>query len=77
MAITFSVARLDDGLSAGSSPGWAVVRHEQGQPNRYTGRIFLREQDAVEHAYRLTMQETSMARKAAGLPNGVSSRFKN
>ena len=77
MAISFSVAQLDDGLSAGPSPGWAVVRHEPGQPNRFISRIFLREQDAVEHAHRLSMQEVSNARKAAGLPYGVSSRFKS
>jgi hypothetical protein len=77
MAISFSVAQLDVRLSAGAAPGWAVVRHETGQPNRYASRIFLREQDAVEHAHRLTMQEDSRARKAAGLSYGVTSRFKN
>jgi hypothetical protein len=77
MSISFSVAQLDDGLSAGASPGWAVIRHEAGQPDRFISRIFLREQDAVEHAHRLSMQQVSSARKAAGLPYGVSSRFKN
>ena len=77
MTVRFSIARLDDGLSAGASPGWAVVRHETGQPNRYVSRIFLREQDAEEHAHRLTVQEVSEARKDAGLSSlGVQSRFK-
>jgi hypothetical protein len=77
MTISFSVARLDDSYSAGSAPGWAVVRHESGQPDRYTSRIFLREQDADEHAHRLTVQEIARARKAAGLSAlGVQSRFK-
>ena len=77
MVISFSVAQLDDGLSAGSAPGWAVIRHEPGQPNRYASRIFLREQDAQEHAHRLTAQEVSRARKEAGLSSlGVQSRFK-
>src|ERR1700712_3193878 len=76
MTISFSVVQLDDRLSAGASPGWAVVRHEQGQPNRFISRIFLREQDAVEHAHRLSMREVSSARKAAGLPYGISSRLK-
>jgi hypothetical protein len=78
MAVTFSVARLDDDLSAGSSPGWGVIRHEPGQPNRFASRIFLREQDAAEHAHRLTVQEVSRARKDAGLSAlGVQSRFKS
>jgi hypothetical protein len=77
MAISFSVARLDDGLSAGSTPGWGVVRHETEQPDRFVSRIFLREQDAAEHAHRLTVQEVSRARKDAGLSSlGVQSRFK-
>ena len=77
MTITFSVARLEDELSAGSAPGWGVVRHEMGQPNRFVSRIFLREQDAEEHAHRLTVQEVSRARKDAGMPSlGVQSRFK-
>jgi hypothetical protein len=77
MAVSFSVAQLDGALSAASA-GWAVVRHETGQPDRYASRIFLREQDAEEHAHRLTMQEVSSARKAAGLSSlGISSRFKN
>jgi hypothetical protein len=75
--VRFSVALLDDGLSAGSGPGWAVIRHEPGQPPRYASRIFLREQDAQEHAHRLTVQEDSRVRKHAGLPSlGVQSRFK-
>jgi len=65
MDISFFIAQLDGELSAGSSPGWAVIRHEPGQQNRYASRIFLREQDAVAHAHRLTMQEVSRARKAA------------
>jgi hypothetical protein len=78
MTVSFSVARLDDGLSAGSTPGWAVIRHEPGQPNRYASRIFLREQDAEDHAHRLTVQEVSKARKEAGLSAlGVQSRFKS
>jgi len=78
MTVSFSIGRLEDGLSAGSSPGWAVVRHETGQPNRYVSRIFLREQDAAEHAHRLTVQEISRARKEAGLSGiGVVSRFKD
>jgi hypothetical protein len=78
MALSFSVARLDDELAAGSAPGWAVVRHETGQPHRFVSRIFLREQDAAEHAHRLMTQEVSRARKDAGLPSlGVQSRFKN
>jgi hypothetical protein len=77
MAVSFSVAQLDDGLSAGSGHGWAVVRHEPGRSNRYASRIFLREQDAQEHAHRLTVQEVSRARKEAGLSSlGVQSRFK-
>ncbi len=77
MAVSFSIAKLDGGLSAGSAPGWAVLRHEPGQPNRYVSRIFLREQDAVEHAHRMTVQEASRARKEAGLSAlGVQSRFK-
>jgi hypothetical protein len=65
MAVRFSIAQLDGDLSAGSSAGWAVVRHETGLPNRYVSRIFLREQDAAEHARRLTVQETVRARKDA------------
>ena len=77
MAVSFSVAQLDDGLSAGSAIGWAVVRYEPGQPTRYVSRIFLREQDAQEHAHRLTTHEVSKVRKDAGLPSlGVQSRFK-
>jgi hypothetical protein len=68
MAVLFSVARLDGSLSA----GWAVVRHETGEADKYASRIFLREQDAVEHAHRLTMQEATRARKAAGLSRTVS-----
>ena len=65
MTARFTIARLDDDLSAGSAPGWAVVRHETGQPNRYVSRIFLREQDAAEHARRLTVQEAVRVRKDA------------
>jgi hypothetical protein len=66
MAARFTIARLNDDLPGGSSPGWAVVRHEAGQPNRYVSRIFLREQDATEHAHRLTIQEAVRVRKDAG-----------
>ena len=65
MTIRFSTARLGDDLTAGHSPGWAVVRHESGQPNKYVSRMFLREQAAAEHAQRLMMQEAVRARKAA------------
>ena len=65
MAVSFSIAQLDDSLSAGISPGWGVIRHELGQPNRYVSRIFIREQDAAEHAHRLTVQEISRVRKHA------------
>lgn len=68
MTVLFSVARLDGGLSA----GWAVVRHETGEADKYASRIFLREQDAGEHAHRLTMQEVTRARKAADLSRKVS-----
>jgi hypothetical protein len=77
MGVSFSVAELEDGLSSGSALGWAVVRSEPGLPARYVSRIFLREQDAQEHAHRLMSQELSKARKDAGLPSlGVQSRFK-
>jgi hypothetical protein len=77
MTVTFSVVRLEDELSAGSSPGWAVVQHETGQPNRFVSRIFLREQDAEVHAHRMTVQAVSKARNDAGLsPLPVQSRFK-
>jgi len=65
MAASFSIARLEDELSAGFAPGWAVVRHERGQPNTYASRIFFHEQDAAEHAHRLTMQEASRGRRQA------------
>lgn len=65
MAVSFSIAQLDDALSAGISPGWGVIRHEPGEPNRYVSCIFIREQDAAEHAHRLTVQEISRARKLA------------
>ena len=65
MAVSFSIAQLDDALSAGISAGWGVIRHEPGQPNRYVSRIFIREQDAAEHAHRLMVQEISRARKLA------------
>ena len=65
MAANFSIARLEEELCAGFCPEWAVVRHEWGQPDRYVSRIFLREQDAEEHAHRLMMQEAVKARKAA------------
>ena len=63
MAVRFSVARLDDGMAAGFSAGWAVLRHEPGQQDRFASRIFFREQDASEHAHRLAMQEAAKARK--------------
>ena len=63
MAVSFGIARLDDELSASSTPGWAVVRHEAGQPSMFVSRIFIREQDAVDHAQRLTMREAARTRK--------------
>jgi hypothetical protein len=65
MTVSFCIARLDNDGSAGFSPGWAVVRHEGGQPNKFVSRIFLREQGAAEHAQRLTLQESVRVRKAA------------
>jgi hypothetical protein len=72
MTVRFSVARLDDGYSAGSSPGWAVVRTETGQPNKFASRIFVREQDACDHVQRLTLQETVRVRKATTLARSTS-----
>lgn len=66
MAVTFSVTQLDDELAASFTSGWAVIRHETGRSDRYTSRIFVREQDAREHARRLTMQEAVRVRKSAG-----------
>ena len=64
MTVRFSIAQLGDDLIGGHSPGWAVVRHESGQPNKYVSRMFLREQAAAEYAHRLMMQEAVRARKA-------------
>ena len=68
MTIRFSIALLGDSPTAGHCPGWAVVLHELGQPNRYVSRIFLREQAAAEHAHRLMMQKAVRAHKAAASP---------
>jgi hypothetical protein len=65
MTVRFSIARLDGGFSAGSTPEWAVVRNETGQPNKFASRIFVREQDALDHVHRLALQEAVRTRKAA------------
>jgi hypothetical protein len=47
MCASFSVAQSDSELSAESSPGWAVIRHEPGLPNRFGSRT--RGEKAVHH----------------------------
>jgi hypothetical protein len=64
MAIRFSVARIDEASPVGYSAGWAVIRHEPGEPSKFVSRIFFREEDAEAHAQRLMMSET--ARDAKG-----------
>ena len=64
-AVRFSVARIDEASPVGFTGGWAVVRHEAGEPSRFVSRIFLKEQDALEHAHRLTMQQTMRKRDDA------------
>ena len=59
MAIRFSVARIDEASPVGFSAGWAVIRHEQGQPSKFVSRIFLRAEDAEVHAQRLMMMEAA------------------
>lgn len=63
MAALFSVSHIDALLPGGNSAGWAVVRHEKGEPNKFVSRIFLREQDAEIHAERLRMQEAAKSAK--------------
>lgn len=55
--ILFTVAKINAALPGGNSDGWAVVRHEKGQPDKYVSRIFLRSEDAERHAERLRTRE--------------------
>jgi hypothetical protein len=61
--VQFYVARLDDGLAAGSNTGWGVVKEEAGQPRRFVSRIFLRQEDAEAHARRLMAREADRRSK--------------
>jgi hypothetical protein len=63
MSVSFSVAQIDLPSSRGVTDGWAIVRHEEGQPNRYVSRIFLLETEAKLHAQRLTIQEAAKIAK--------------
>jgi hypothetical protein len=63
MNVQFYVARLDDGLAAGSSTGWGIVKEEVGQPRRFVSRIFLRQEDAEAHARRLAAHEADRRSK--------------
>lgn len=59
MAVRFTVARIDEASPVGFSAGWAVIRHEPGEPSKFVSRIFLRAEDAEVHAQRLMMLETA------------------
>ena len=61
--ILFSAAKINAALPGGNSEGWAVVRHEEGAPNKYVSRIFLRPEDAAKHAERLQVQEATKSAK--------------
>ena len=63
MTVRFSVARIDEASPLGFSAGWAVIRHETGEPSKFVSRIFFRAEDAEEHAQRLMMMETVKAVK--------------
>jgi hypothetical protein len=63
MAIRYSVARIDEASPVGFAAGWAVVRHEPGQPSKFVSRIFFRVEDAETHAQRLMMMEATKAAK--------------
>ena len=63
MAVRFSVARIDEASPVGFSTGWAVVRHEPGQPSKFVSRIFFRAEDAEVHAQRLMMLEAANTAK--------------
>jgi len=63
MAVRFSVARIDEASPLGFSAGWAVIRHEPGQPGKFVSRIFFRLEDAELHAQRLMMMEAARSAK--------------
>jgi hypothetical protein len=63
MSVLFSVSRINASLPGGNTDGWAVVRHEKGEPNKYVSRIFLRAEDAEIHAERLRVQEAAKSVK--------------
>jgi hypothetical protein len=63
MANRYSVARIDEASPVGFAAGWAVIRHEPGQPGKFVSRIFFRVEDAEAHAQRLMMLEASKRAK--------------
>ena len=63
MTVRFSVARIDEASPLGFSAGWAVIRHEAGEPSKFVSRIFFRAEDAEEHAQRLMMMEATREAK--------------
>jgi hypothetical protein len=65
VAVFFSVAKINAALPGGNSEGWAIVRHEKDQPDKYVSRIFLRGEDAERHAERLRIREGEKAPKGS------------
>jgi|GEM_PF-6927041 hypothetical protein len=63
MTVRYSVARIDEASPLGFSAGWAVIRHEVGEPSKFVSRIFFRAEDAEEHAQRLMMMEAAKLAK--------------